>query len=325
MVLAGTLLLVAVALTDLPPSPEEIHPGETRTDAALTQGVIDHMRAGAGYYDAMETALRAQGYAMRPFWSFRLPLLAKFTAAFPTDAVPRLLLVTLSVAVWVVWTLRMESRWSLAVAGGLLTFSVFLAWAPGWLLFHDVWAGLLIALALGLHPRSRWAAVACGVIALGVREHAVIFAGVMLLCAWRDRYERLAWSAAIAGFTIYVLIHAWIVSQHVLPGDIGKNWVTVGGWSFIVSTARWTWLTAFSPTPVCAVVMPVALLGLAYLRDHRPLAVVGAYVVLFLFVGIADDWYWGLLYSPLLAVGIANVPATVLGVLKKEGESQPLF
>ena len=88
LLLAATALLILIGLADLPLSPEELHPGDTRIDAALTQGVIDHMRAGTGYYDAMETALRTQGYALRPFPAFRLPLLAKFTAMFPTNAGP---------------------------------------------------------------------------------------------------------------------------------------------------------------------------------------------------------------------------------------------
>jgi len=308
LLLAATALLILIGLADLPLSPEELHPGDTRIDAALTQGVIDHMRAGTGYYDAMETALRTQGYALRPFPAFRLPLLAKFTAMFPTNAGPRVLLITLSLAVWLTWILRMQSRWTLIIGGSLLTFPIAMALVPRALLFHDMWAGLLIALALGLHSRSRWAAVACGVIALGIREHAVIFAGVMLLCARHDRRERLAWAAAIAGFTIYILIHAWVVSGHVLPNDRARNWVAFAGWSFIVSTARWTWLTIFSPDAISAVVMPMALLGLAHLKDRRPLAVVGAYVTVFMFIGQPDDWYWGFLYSPLLAVGIAHAP-----------------
>jgi len=310
LMLAGAALLVLAGLIDLPPSPKTLHPGDTQGDAALTQGVIDRIRAGTGYYDAMETALRTQGYALRPFWSFRLPLLARFTAMFPTNTVPHILLIALSVAVWLIWSLRMESRWTFAIGGSLLTFPILVSWAPQSLLFHDVWAGLLIALGLGLYPRCRWAALACGVIALGIREHAAICAGVMLLCAWRDRRQCLAWAAAILGFTVYLLVHVWIVSGHVLPDDPAKNWVTVAGWSFIVSTARWTLLTAFSPTAVCAVVMPIALLGLAHLKDYRPLAVVGAYIAVFLFAGVADDWYWGLLYSPLLAVGIGiELPA----------------
>jgi len=316
--LAGAALLMVAGLIDLPLPPEQIHPGDTRSDTELTQSVIDRMRAGTGYYDAMETALRTQGYALRPFPAFRLPLLAKFTAMFPTNTGPRVLLIALSLAVWLTWTLQMQSRWTVLVGGTLLTFPVFfMSYVSTTVLYHDAWAGLLIALGLGLYPRSRWAAVACGVIAMAIREHAVIFAGVMLLFAWRDRRECLAWAAAITGFMIYLLVHAWVVSAHVLPDDRVRNWVAFAGWSFVVSTARWTWLTAFSPVALCAVIMPLALLGLTHLKDYRPLAVVGAYVAVFLFIGRPDDWYWGFLYSPLLAVGLGSQLPAVWGDIRE--------
>ncbi len=308
--LAGFVLLVLIGLTNLPLPPEQIHPGSTSSDAVLWQNVIDRMRAGGGYYDSMELALRTLGYRLKPFVNFRPPALASFAALFPTNTGPQIFLTALSLAVFVAWTLRMRSWGTLLAAVALLTFPIVYCLTPQGVVYHDTWVGLLIALALAVHPRHWRISLVCGVLALAIREHAVVFAGVMFLCSWRNRRECIAWAVAIVGFAVYLGIHAWLVSGHVRPDDLAKSWTAFGGWSFVVSTAQCTWLTIFLPPWVSAIVLPLALLGLAALDDYRPLAVVGGYIGAFLLVGNPDNWYWGLLYAPLLAVGIAaGIPA----------------
>ena len=67
-------------------------------------------------------------------------------------------------------------------------------------MLHELWAGMLVALAFGLHRPGRWGALlAVAALALAIREHALPF--VLLLCAmaaWRrDWTEAAAWAALV--------------------------------------------------------------------------------------------------------------------------------
>ena len=68
------------------------------------------------------------------------------------------------------------------------------------------------------------------------------------------------------------------------------------------------------PLVLTAVLLPVAVLGLAGARGagaaHAWWTVV-ACLVLFAVVGKPDNWYWGAVYTPLLALGLGWLPLAV--------------
>jgi len=311
------LLLIVIGLTSRSAGIEE--PDRDAGDMALGQRIIDEMRAGEDYYSAANHVLRMHGsYASRPFVNFRLPVLATVSSLFPDNFIPQLMLLVLSIAVLAAWTHEIIRRAGLALGllgGGFLLFGVANATTPGAFLSHDLWAGLLIALSLWYSPRNWKASVACGLAALSIREHAVIFVLVMAVLAWLQghRREAVAWTAGIAISALYIMHHADLASQYVKPDDPARSWMTLGGWAFVVSTGRWTLLTMFAPSSVSAILTPVALLGLAAYPGRigeRMVATVLSYVVVFMFIGTPDYWYWGQIYAPLLAVGLAcSVPA----------------
>ncbi len=329
LAMVGLLILLGLtgAPCDIPPNPR------TTNDAMVEQMVIDRMRNGEGYYSATQGSLRAMGYPLRPFTNFRLPALASIGAAVRYDWIMRSILFGLSCAVaalWI-WEIGANAGTGVAVIGGLLlTFPVFLAGCASWAwLIQDTWIGLLIALSLWFYSRTRWAALLCAVLAVAIREHAILFVCVMgaaALCQRRWR-EMLAWATVFAGFVAYVVIHAHFVSHHVTPDDPAKGWIAVGGWPFVVSTARWTWVGLFAPTRVSAIVMPLVLCGCLWQPNVRLKSTVLTYAGLFLVVGNANNWYWGLIYCPLLAVGLAYaipaVPTLLRAAMGVTGKSAP--
>ncbi len=74
---------------------------------------------------------------------------------------------------------------------------------PKYLVLHEVWAGLLVALAIGVHRPGKWGwSLAAAGAALAIREHALPF--VLLLGAmavWRrDWREAGAWGVLVLAF-----------------------------------------------------------------------------------------------------------------------------
>jgi len=315
--LLGALVLTLIGVTG---SPCDIPaPAERVNDIDVLYHVIADMRAGQGYYPAMSSTLREFGYCLRPLPAFRLPLLTTVGSLVP-EPIIRVFLVALACCVAAAWTweTRRAGRLVTVIAGALLLFPVAMSAYASWAwLMPDLWIGLLIALALWWYPRNRIGTFVCAALALAIREHAVVFVLTMgMMALWEKRYRQAGiWGAFVCGFILYLAIHAHMVSGYVTPADRARQWVCFPGWPFVVSTVRWTWpgFFLFSFTRVNAVVPPLVLLGLfQYPGDlgKRMASTVLAYMCAFMFVGRADSWYWGLLYCPLLAIGLAySIPA----------------
>ena len=90
------------------------------------------------------------------------------------------------------------------VAMALLAMGASLGLNRYFFTLHELWSGMLLALAFGLHrPGRRWgAALAVAALALAIREHALPFVLLMAAMAlWRrDWKEGAAWSALALGF-----------------------------------------------------------------------------------------------------------------------------
>lgn len=315
MLFALFLLMVMGAVS--PPTGRSLG-GRNGRDAELWQNVIDRMRAGDGYYSAMNQALRTTGrWALRPFTNFRLPVLATVTALCPSDGVMRAVLLLLAFLVAAVWTLEVNQRLGPIGAGAaflLLMFPVVSATTVGFL-FHDLWAGVLIALSIGLYCRSRPASVLCGLTALAIREQAIVFVVVMcgVAVGQRRKREAAAWFLGLAAFAGYLALHAHAVSGYLSPADPAKSWVGVQGWPFVIATGQWSVATFFLPHWGLAIAVPLALVGASAFGGEvgtRLAFTLFAYAATFMCVGNPDNAYWGLLYSTLLTVGlIYSLPA----------------
>jgi hypothetical protein len=146
------------------------------------------------------------------------------------------------------------------------------------------------------------------------RELAAPVLLAMAACALIERRSRegLAWCGATAAFGALVSIHLWFASRQSLPTDLAsQGWTEIGGWRFILTTARRNVALFPLPTAILSVAVALALLGHARAANpwaRRIAAVTLAFVGLFWFVGRPQNVYWGTLYAPLIPLGLLNAP-----------------
>ncbi|MBA4049321.1 MAG: hypothetical protein C0476_12355, partial [Sphingomonas sp.] len=224
MALCLLALLLASCLTALatagppPASRDPAKAAEDRADVLLYESIVAGVRDGRGYYEVTATALRRGDYPLRPFVTFRLPTLAMVQAAMPTRVAIGLLYL-LAAGVVLAWAIRLQPVFRrpppFAIAIVLLIGGMAAFVQAELVHFHEVWAGLLIALSLALRREDRFAhAVGFGLMAMLVRETAALYVLAMAVLALVEgrRREMLGWTAALAVLVPVVAAHAWAVS-----------------------------------------------------------------------------------------------------------------
>lgn len=322
--LALLALLLAASLTALvtpgppPVSHDPAQRADDQADVVLYESIVSGVRAGGNYYAVTAAALRTGNYPLRPFVTFRLPTLAMVQALLP-ETVTVALLYTLATAVLFAWYFRLRDAFArpppriialVLLAGGMAAFVQ--ADLAG---FHEVWAGLLIALSLALRKPDRWIeAAAFGLIAMLVRETAALYVGIMAAIAFAEgrRREAYGWAATVGLFAIVVVLHAHAVSQVVRPLDPSSpGWAGMLGFGFFVKTMTISTALALAPAWIAALLVGLALFGWAAWRHAlalRALATLCGYAALLSLFGRADTFYWGLMIAPTILIGLAFVP-----------------
>jgi hypothetical protein len=293
---------------------------EDRGDVALYRAIVERMQAGQGYYPAVAAEQQARNYPTTPFVTWRLPTMAVVLSALGKADAGRLLqaLAASTVLLWVLVLIRAGFQRGMVLAVGLLLGTgVTLALpmpAPS-LYLHETWAGVLIALSLGLRQSAWPLAVLAGFAAMACREHALLFVAVMGFCALLEgqRREALGWVAAMLAFGLYLAVHAWQVAEHVGSDALeSSGWLALGGWEFVLQTAQWNVVVLMVGPWLAAVAMPLALLG-SGAWDHplgRRLGLtVAGYTLAFMIVGRPDNDYWGIVCAPLIALSLAFAPS----------------
>jgi hypothetical protein len=286
----------------------------------LYSGIIARVRAGQPYETAAVAAQRAGGFPLRPFVTVRPPALAVIMARLPDLATANLLMRLLALAVLVAWTIRLApaGRRRLWLAWSPLVVFTGVAWAiPGLTfgLFHECWAGLLIALSLALRTDRRFlAAVVVGLLAALIRELAMPYLLVMALLALaeRRRVEALAFAVAL-GISLAALgLHAAAVMSLTTPHDLASpGWVKLGGWPFVMATAQWNLVVVLLSGWAAAATIPLALIGAAGSKNAlgvRLTALLVGYTLGFTVIGQPNDFGWGFVVAPLIGVGLALSP-----------------
>lgn len=331
-VLAIAVLLMALCLlapdarpTVAAPDPKpQVEDGPS--DLAMYATIAERIRHGGSYYAVTAQELRMGDYPLRPFVTFRPPLLAEIQATLPPP-VTRGILYLLIAAVALAWLVRIFAAFPTEppriAAALLLGAGLFACVQPILFTSHEVWAALLIALSLALRRRGRWVtAVAIALVAMLIRELSAIYAVLMLGFAWAEgeRREAIGWAAAIGVFAAALGAHAWAVAQVVTPLDpTSVGWTGVNGFWFFVQTIRHgTVLEAF-PYLVSAPVTVTALIGWASWRNPlalRMLATIAAYGALIGLAARLNNFYWGLMVTPVFLVGLAFAPDGVRDLVR---------
>jgi len=177
-------------------------------------------------------------------------------------------------------------------------------------------------LSLASHRLSHWSiSVLLGLTACLFRELAFPFLGAMAVFAL---YERKYWEFAgwVTGMAVFCGLFAWHLSVAATlhePGDlVSRGWLGLGGWPFVIQTAKMNSVLLLAPKFVIALVVCLAIIGFAGTRDPwllRVALIVCGYLASFSIVGRPDNLYWGLLISPLLPIGVALSPMPIRDLL----------
>jgi hypothetical protein len=318
LALAGWLLGGAVGPRDgqptLPPPPTASAPSQN--DVAFYKAVVARVRAGEGYYDAVAPELRARNYPLRPVFAWRQPTYAWLLAALPGPRWATALLIGLGAAVvgLAAPALGAVGRRGLVVVA-LMSVTMAGAFVEDFVYLQEAWAGALVALSVCLSATGRWrGAVAAGLGALAFREFALWPCVVSLALAARARRfaEARAWAIGLVAYGGLLAWHISVVARHVLPTDVSRGWLALGGAPFVLEMCRWNSWLVLAPKVVVALALPLVLLGLVGARGGaRAAAIVLGYLAMFSVVGHSFNDYWGALFAPLLTFGLVGAPAAV--------------
>lgn len=319
--LATVLLLCLTALAAAGPPPVSQDPArhaEDRADVDLYESIVAGVRGGGDYYRVTARALRDGNYPLKPFVTFRLPTLAVLQARLP-DAIVLLLQFVLAATVGLAWFARLRPAFQrpppLAVAmtllaGGMMAF-VQASLAP----FHEIWAGMLVAIALALRRPGQWIeAAAIGMMAMLIRETAALFVLAMAATALIEGHRREAagWAVTLVLFGGVVIAHAHAVAQVVGPVDpVSPGWAGMLGFGFFVKTMTLSSALRLLPLVIAAPLVGLTLFGWSAWPGpiaRRALVVFAAYGLLLALFGRADTFYWGLMIAPAFLIGLAFVP-----------------
>jgi hypothetical protein len=332
--LVGIVLVLAAAIWTAPSPPRvPVHPaGASSTpakprdsDVQLYWRIAHRVAAGKNYHAVAVEEQRAGNYPVRPAVAVRLPTLAFLTAWLGPNGLFALAAL-LAAGTLVAWWRRLgEEPGGIdrrLIAMLLLLIGALAGLKPQYIVVHEVWAGLLLALGGGLHRPGRWRAAWLPVaLALAIREHALPF--VLLLAAmaaWRrDWRELAAWLALVVLFAVGLAWHIHTVNEYLLASDRpSPHWLVfrgLAGWTgnVIESSALHRlpyWLAA-----------PLALLPLLGWAGWKSAAgafytlLLTGYGVLFMIAGRDNNFYWALVVTPAWFVGYVFVPMAVRSLL----------
>ncbi|ATY34309.1 hypothetical protein [Sphingomonas psychrotolerans] len=328
---ALVLLLLAclTALTVPDPAAVSTSPATSQsdqTDLMVYEKIVAGVRGGGDYYTVATDALRAGGYPLRPFLTVRMPSLAVVQAALP-DWGPAALLYLLAGYVGMVWGLRLGDALPRAlprIAALVLLIGSMLAFLQADLAaFHEIWAGLLIAVSLGLRRPGRWLEpVAFALVAMLIRETAALYVLVMLAMAWLEgeRRETAGWLAALLLFAVALAAHAHAVAGVTGPHDpASPGWSGLLGFGFFVKSLSLATALQLLPLAAAALVVGLCLFGWAAWNDPlglRMLVILTAYAALIGIFARVDTFYWALLVAPIFLAGLVFVPDGLRDLLR---------
>ena len=339
------VLLVLAALTPLTARmdgtpadvPEMTLPGDSATadsdakperdeDLAFYDRVIERIEGGENYYDFVVEEQRARDYPVRPGATVRLPTLAYIHAWLGEPGMIALSIILMLACIWAWWRRLGDepggSRMQ-RIGAALMFMGGSLGLNRSYFVLHELWAGMLVALAFGLHRPGRWGwALAVAALALAIREHVLPF--VLLLgamAAWRrDWKEAAAWAALVAVFFAAMGWHLAQVNPQVLPSDPeSPDWLVLRGLSGWLGNIVLSSNLRFLPHEIAGPI--VLLMALGWAGWKSPAGTTGTFLYLgyglaFMLAGRANNFYWGAVVAPAMFVGLAFLPMALRSLVR---------
>ena len=320
----GWCVWVALTQETIPARPAATGQGpEVQGDAEFHGTIVRRVHAGDNYYDAYAAELRQRGYVPHSMFNWRLPPYAWLLGKLPSPLWGQCLLILGAlVTLGLGYGVTGRAAGQPAAAAYVVLGSGPFLWClfPDLCLFTELWAGLLIALSVWGYAGGNWRlGLIAGLGALCFRELALPYCLLSLAAAcWQRRGREVAWW--LAGLTLCGLLLGWhgLEASRRIPGTEvlhATAWVQFGGTAFVLLTTQINFLLILAPAWVAALYLPPAFLGLASWRG--PLAVragltAGVFVAAFCVIGVKPhNAYWGLMYAPLLPIGLVRAPAAV--------------
>ena len=340
LVVAALLVLAAIAplSATLDGKPSEVPSligdgapnGQTESerdeDLAFYDRVIERIGHGENYYDFIVEEQRARDYPVRPGLAVRLPTLAWIHASLGEPAMIALAVALLFACIWAWWKRLGEepggARFRL-LGTALMAMGGSLGLNRSFFVLHELWAGMLIALAFGLHRPGRWgAALFVAALALALRELVLPFVLLMAaMAAWRkDWREAMAWIMLVAVFAAIMAWHLSLIAVQEVPSDpVGPDWLVLRGLSGwlgnIVLSSNLRLLPHELASPV------VILMALGWAGWKSSAGTTGTFLYLgyglaFMLAGRANNFYWGAVVAPAMFIGLAFLPMALPSLVR---------
>lgn len=295
-------------------------------DLKLYDVAIKRIAQGENYYDFIAEEHRRADYPLRPAVAVRLPTLAYISATIGPAGLMACSFVLIGLTLLAWWRrLAVEpggaERRLMAMAW--LGFGVSLGTMRYFFALHELWAGMLLALAFGLHRPGKWlGSLAVAALALAIREHSLPFVLLMAaMAAWRrDWREAGAWTLLVLVFLGALAWHFHLVEQTLRPTDgHSAPWLVLRGMTGWMSNVALASNLRFLPSWLAGLVIVAAVIG--WIGWRSAAGVFGAlfhlgYGLLFMLAGRGDNWYWGFVVTPTLFVGLAFAPMALRSLLR---------
>lgn len=334
-VLAALLVLSALVPIsrglgrDFVPSLIEGGPPRTKLrddDLTVYDHVIARLQRGESYYPAAAAEHRIVGFPLTPGLAVRLPTLVWFYALIGEQG-ERIFAILLLIAALIVWWRRLgqepgvKDRRLLGMA--LIAVNAVLVLNVYFYRMHELPAGMLLAIAFGLHrPRKWFPAIVPAAAALAIRELALPFILLMAAMAvWRrDLREAAAWSLLALVFLVGLAAHLHFVAEQVRPGDyVSNSWFALRGLSGWLENMIFPSNLRYLPPFIAGPLVILILLGWAGWRSAAgtfgTLLFIG-YGLAFTVAGRDENYYWGMMIMPTFALGLMFTPMAARGLVR---------
>jgi hypothetical protein len=330
---ARALLLFVLALSAWSfalgsrPQPSTAPSPNATTDGTLYRAIAARVANGESYYTAAPTEHRTYRFPLSPVITVRPPLLAEVTAIVGGSTVMGWLLRLTCLATFLAFAARFvtiaPNSPSRIAAFGLAAFSIAILTPIELAVYHDIWAGMLVALALALRRPDRWmASLAVALVAVLIRELVAPLLIVMAFSALIERRwrEASAWGTAFVIASAILALHWLRVAALTTPTDlVSPGWLRALGWPWVAHVFSSTNAIQVIPASIGAALVPFALLG--WMTVERSLALrIGLWLVgmacVFMVFGRSDNYYWGALVAPILPIGLAFAPSGITHIYR---------
>ena len=290
-------------------------------DLALYDKTIERIRNGENYYDFIVEEHRKADYPIRPGLAVRLPTLAYIDALLGENgqlAAAVLLMLATLIAWWRRLGVEPGGREYRLFAMAALFVGVSLGVNRYFFVLHELWAGMLLVLAFGLHRPGKWgASLAVAALALFIRELALPFVLLMGgMALWRRNWrEGLAWTVLALVFLVVLVVHLSIIAGQALPSDPpSASWLAMRGMSGWLSDVVLSSNLRFLPHWLAGPAVILMMLGWCGWRS--PAGTFGTFLYLgyglaFMIAGRPDNYYWGAMVAPAMFIGIAFLPRSL--------------